>query len=285
MMLSGWTAWRAEAGGTWFALAHPPPGGVDNALLLSDGTVICGDGGQTWRRLTPDIHGSYVNGTWSQIASTKYSRLFFSSQVLTNGNVYVAGGEYGNGINHAEVYDTLNNAWTDVPQPSANPNYSDAVSKMLPNGNVLQGTTGGGVWIYNPVLNNITAAASARNQNEACWVRLPNDNILTIDAFGMQSEHYVPSLNTWYNDGNVPVSLYGVGGELGAGFVLPNGTVFYIGGTTHTAIYTPGSSLTAAGTWVAGPDMVFGTNGLGAVDAPAAMMVNGQILCAIGPTN
>jgi fibronectin type 3 domain-containing protein len=266
-------------------LAHPPPGGVDNALLLSDGTVICGDGGQTWRRLTPDIHGSYLNGIWSQIASTKYSRLFFSSQVLTNGNVYVAGGEYGNGVNHSEVYDALLNVWTDVPQPSANPNYSDAVSKMLPNGNVLQGTTGGGVWIYNPVLNNITAAASARNQNEACWVRLPNDTILTIDAFGMQSEHYVPSLNTWVTDGNVPVSLYGYGGELGAGFVLPDGTVFYIGGTTHTAIYTPGSTVTSAGTWVAGPEMVFGTNGLGAVDAPAAMMVNGKILCAIGPTN
>src|SRR5205085_12281343 len=42
---------------------------------------------------------------------------------------------------------------------------------------------------------------------------------------------------------------------------------------------------TAAGTWVAGPEMVFGTNGLGAVDAPAAMMANGKILGALGPTN
>src|SRR6266702_1655427 len=190
-----WPLARASAGGTWSALAHSPPNGVNNALLLSDGTVICGDGGSGWCRLTPDIHGSYVNGTWSTIASTHYKRLFYSSQVLTNGNVYVAGGEYGNGVNHAELYNSLNNTWSDIPQPASNPTYSDAVSKMLPNGNVLQGTTGGGVWIYNPALNAITAAASARNQNEACWVRLPNDNILTIDAFGMQSEHYVPSLN------------------------------------------------------------------------------------------
>src|SRR5712671_3356030 len=235
-------SFQTEAAGTWSALAHPPPAGLNNALLLSDGTVMCGDGGSGWYRLTPDIHGSYVNGTWTTLASTLYTRLFYSSDVLTNGNVYVAGGEYGTGKDHAELYNTLNNTWTEIPKPASDPAYSDAVSKILPNGNVLQGTTGTGVWIYNPILNTITAAASARNQNEACWVRLPNDNILTIDAFGMQSEHYVPSLNAWSTDGNVPVSLYGFGGEMGAGFVLPNGNVFYIGGTTHTAIYTPGSS-------------------------------------------
>src|SRR5437879_1315317 len=179
-----WPLAHVNAGGTWSALAHSPPNGVNNALLLSDGTVICGDGGSGWSRLTPDIHGSYVNGTWSTIASTHYKRLFYSSQVLTNGNVYVAGGEYGNGVNHAELYNSLNNTWSDIPQPASNPTYSDAVSKMLPNGNVLQGTTGGGVWIYNPALNTITAGASAGNQNEACWVRLPNDNILTVVAFG-----------------------------------------------------------------------------------------------------
>lgn len=283
--LCAWPVWDAKASGTWLPLVHPPPAGLNNSLLLSDGTVICGDGGSGWYRLTPDIHGSYVNGTWSVLAATHYSRLFYSSQVLTNGNVYVAGGEYGTGRSHAELYNTLNNTWSDIAQPAANPGYSDAVSKMLPNGNVLQGTTGGGVWIYNPVANTITAGASARNQNEACWVKLPNDAVLTVDAFGTQSEHYVASLNTWITDGNVPVSLYGYGGEMGAGFLLPNGNVFYIGGTTHTAIYTPGSTVTSAGTWIAGPEMVFGTNAIGAVDAPAAMMVNGKILCALGPTN
>ena len=79
--------------------------------------------------------------------------------------------------------------------------------------------------------------------------------------------------------------MFGWGSELGAGYLLPNSNVFYIGGSINTAIYTPGSSVTAAGTWVAGPQMVFGTNGLGAVDAPSAMMVNGKILCALGPTN
>jgi len=275
----------AFASGTWTPLAHPPPAGLNNALLLSDASVLCGNGASGWYRLTPDTLGRYANGTWSTVASSRYTRLFFSSDVLTNGNVYVAGGEYGTGTDHAEVYNPLNNTWTEIPRPASDPHYSDAVSKLLPSGKVLQGTTGGAVWLYNPAVNSITAAASARNQNEACWVRLANDNVLTVDAFGLQSEHYVPSLNAWYNDGNVPVGLYGYGGEMGPGFVLPNSNVFYIGGTTHTAIYTPGATVIAAGSWVAGPEMVFGTNALGAVDAPAAMMVNGNILCALGPTN
>jgi hypothetical protein len=38
-------------------------------LLLSDGTVMVqnnGDNYAGWMRLKPDIHGSYVNGTWVQ---------------------------------------------------------------------------------------------------------------------------------------------------------------------------------------------------------------------------
>jgi len=57
------------AAGTWTPLAHAAPGGVNLMLQLSDGTVLCANNnGQTigsgWFRLTPDAHGSYVNGTW-----------------------------------------------------------------------------------------------------------------------------------------------------------------------------------------------------------------------------
>ncbi|HEV2695208.1 MAG TPA: hypothetical protein VG347_20105 [Verrucomicrobiae bacterium] len=269
-------------GGTWSALANPPPGGVNNALLLSDGTVIFGDGGQNWYRLTPDIHGSYVNGTWIQTASTSYTRLFYSSQVLTNGNVYVAGGEDGTGTAHAELYDTLANNWSVISQPSG-ASYSDANSKMLPSGNVLEATVGHAVYIYNTAQNVIVTGPSATgSQDEACWVRLPNDNVLTVDFASQNSEHYVPSLNEWVTDGNLPVAVYGYGEELGAAFVLPNGKVFQLGATPHTAIYTPGNNLTAAGSWVTGADI---PNSLGQVDAPAAMMANGKILCAVGSTN
>ncbi len=65
---------QSFAQGTWTAvknLAPLPEGG--GMLLLTDGTVMCKTysvGGwpapdSGWIMLTPDIHGSYTNGTWS----------------------------------------------------------------------------------------------------------------------------------------------------------------------------------------------------------------------------
>ncbi|HEV2329710.1 MAG TPA: putative Ig domain-containing protein [Verrucomicrobiae bacterium] len=274
-----------SAAGTWSPLTTAPPVGVNSALVLSDGTILTDNGSGQCARLTPDIHGSYINGTWTQVASMNYSRLFFSSQMLTNGTVFVAGGEYGNGHDHAEIYDPLRNIWTRIyPDPVPAVGFSDAISETLPNGNVLDAPVSefGGCLIYNVASNNWQTAASTANQNEVCWVKLANDNILTINTASTNAEHYVPSLNEWVSDSSVPVPLYDSIAELGPGFLLPNGNVFYIGATTNTAIYTPGSTVTSVGTWTVGPAMVFGTNSLGGVDAPAAMMPDGNIFCALG---
>lgn len=279
------TMHRSLAAGTWASMASAPPVGVNHAMVLSDGTIFTDNGNGECLRLTPDSHGSYRNGTWSRLSTMNYSRLFFASAVLTNGNVFVAGGEYGSGRRHAELLDPLNNVWTKIPDPLPGPAFSDAIGKILPNGNVLVAPVSlfGPCLIYNVAGNSWQTGGTALNQNEVCWVKLTNDCILTIDTGAQTSEHYVPSLNSWVADGNVPVVIYGYGAELGAGFLLPNGKVFFIGGSTNTAIYTPGPTPSSPGSWVAGPPMVFGANQLGAVDAPAAMMVNGKILCALGP--
>jgi len=95
-------ACQSVAGGTWTALNNAAPsGGVNNCLLLSDGTVLTMNGNGQCFRLTPDSHGSYVNGTWTTLTSMNYSRLFFSTDLLTNGNVYVCGGEDGTGGDYA----------------------------------------------------------------------------------------------------------------------------------------------------------------------------------------
>ena len=205
------------------------------------------------------------------------TRLFYASQVLTNGNVFVCGGEYGTGRGKAEVYNPLNNSWTATP--SSGIGYSDAESKMLPSGNVVLEHD-----VYNVVSNSWTPVNALHGQGEACWVELPDNSILTVDGGVTTASRFIPSLNRWISDTTCPVALYGFGDEEGANFLLPNGTAFFIGGTVNTAIYTP-SGTTAGGTWVVGPTMVFGTNAIGAVDAPAAMMANGKILCALGPTN
>lgn len=272
----------AFAGGTWASLASSPPAGVNMCLLLGDGTVLGMNGDGTCVKLTPNSSGSYRNGTWTTVAHMNDDRLFFASALLTNGNVFVAGGEYGAGHDHAELYDPLNNVWTRIPDPVPGVGFSDAISKILPNGNVLVAPVSlfGGCRIYNVYSNTWQTAASSQNQNEVCWVKLPNDNIITIDTGAQTSEHYVPSLNQWIVDGNVPVPVYGYGAEIGGGFLLPNGKVFYVGGNTNTAIYTPGATVSSAGSWVASATI---PNNLGAVDAPAAMLVNGKILCALGP--
>src|SRR5690242_2717224 len=103
---------RLSAVGTWTAVLRAAPGNVDTMLLLSDGTVLAANaGGNGWFQLTPDGRGSYVNGTWRTLASMHDTRLYYSSAVLRDGRVFVAGGEYGSGKDTAEVYDPLSNRW------------------------------------------------------------------------------------------------------------------------------------------------------------------------------
>lgn len=284
-------------GGTWVRLAHDAPYPVNLMLLLSDGTVIAAaNDGNTidnrWFRLTPDNHGSYANGTWTSIAPMHDTRLYYSSQVMMDGRVFVAGGEYGSGSSYAEVYDPVANSWThvyppvDLWNPSVNQFY-DSVSEILPDGSVMIMPVfphaSATPIRYNPATNTWSNAGPlfrGHYQDEASWVKLPDDSILTIDPFGTNSERYIPSTNTWVNDSNVPVQMYdSFGSELGAAFLLPNGKAFYLGATGNTAIYTP-TGNTNPGTWVAGP-VIPGNHGT--PDAAAAMMVTGKILCAVSP--
>ena len=261
-------------------------------LLLSDGSVMAEQGQASgitanWYRLKPDSHGSYVNGTWSTLASMHDSRLYFSSQVLTDGRVFVAGGEYGSATNKqtGEVYDPLANTWTLTP--ASGQIFYDSISEIVSNGDVLIApvfpSSCGHTVLYHPAANTwLSGPTLVRGcyQDEASWVKLPDNSILTIDPFGTNSERYIPSLNAWVDDGNVPVALYdSFGFELGAGFLLPDGRAFFLGSTGHTALYTP-TGTTSPGTWAAGPDI---PGSHGTPDAPAAMMVDGSILCAVSP--
>ena len=90
--------WRVVAVGHWTKLRNSPAGTVNLMLLLSDGTILGLDsnGGHSYR-FTPDVHGSYIQGKWVTGATPQQPSLFFSSAVLRDGRVFVAGGEYGTG--------------------------------------------------------------------------------------------------------------------------------------------------------------------------------------------
>ena len=279
--------------GTWTPLADPAPGPVNGLLLLSDGTVMAaGNDGFTisnvWYRLTPDGTGGYVNGNWSTRKAMNDTRLYYSTEVLRDGRVFVAGGEYGTGGKTAEIYNPVNNTWTYTASSGAG--YGDSQSEMLPDGRVLESLVG---WvpypqwetlIYDPVADSWSQAGSSLTyQDEATWVKLPDNSILTIDPYndsgGTNSERFIPppSPDAWINDAHPPVSLINGYTETGPGFLVPDGRAFFLGGTGQTVFYTPSGS-TNKGTWARGHDI---PNGMVMDDAPGAMMFNGKILCAV----
>ena len=282
----------AVAGGTWTPLVNQAPDNIDTMLLLTDGTVMAASGepangniGNAWYLLTPDKHGSYINGTWSTLAPMNDTRLYYSSQVLLDGRVFIAGGEYGTGIGTAEIYDPLANTWTELPDSGQL--FVDSPSMLLPNGSVLVSpvipSVYGGTVVYNPTLNVWSSGGTlfrGFDEDEASWVKLPDNSVLTIDSQTTNSERYIPSNNQWVNDGVLPVPIYdSLLGEMGPGFLLADGCAFFLGDTSQSVFYTP-TGNTSPGTWTAGPVI---PNSYGTPDAPGAMMPNGVVLCSLSP--
>ncbi|MEI6297877.1 MAG: kelch repeat-containing protein, partial [bacterium] len=306
LIIGAWLAQRqALAVGTWTnVVAHPPDNnGVQLLLLLSDGTVMAqraDPANNSWYRLAPDPYGSYVNGSWSNMASMHYPRLFYSSAVLRDGRVLVAGGELPKypapSGSTAEVYDPRNNGWTEISVPPGlictnctSPAFSDSGCVVLANGNVMIAPVQPAIWnntvLFDPATDSFSRGPSSLQwQNEATWVKLPDDSILTIDPTRSDtllntSERYIPALNIWIQDAQLKAPMYNAAQEIGPGLLLPDGRAFFIGGMGHTALYTP-TGTTEPGTWTQGPDLPTGTGW----DNPGAMMVNGKVLFMAGCT-
>jgi hypothetical protein len=303
---------RTVPTGTWTTLANPFPangGGAQLALLLSDGTVMVQAGGgnasSAWYKLTPDSTGSYINGTWSRLASMHAARLYFTSDILTDGRVFVEGGEYTGpnsaqtNINTGEVYDPVANTWTNIPN-FPEPYFGDAPSEVLPNGQVLAGYKAGPqTYLYDPTRNLwVPTQVNPYDDDsfEETWLKLPDDSILSYDNLlpvntnTFEAQRYIPSKGQWIDastlDPNNPPSLLTnvtVGDQIGPALLLPNGNAIFFGGNGNTAIYSPSTN-----TWTAGPAEPTRTiNGkptqLVMADGPAAMMPNGDALIALSP--
>jgi hypothetical protein len=308
-------------GGTWTSGNRPSGNPIlSNPLLLTDGTVIahvsCSG---TWWRLTPDSSGSYVNGTWSTIASlpSGYTPRFFGSAVLTDGKVVVEGGEYNSGCsavwtNLGAIYDPAANTWTSVSPPSGWSTIGDAQAIVLTNGTYMQAnccTTLAALLNEGSLSWSSTGSGKHDSYDEEGWTLLPSGKLLTVDAYvyttcGQGSEMYDPSTGAWSSAGNVGVQLADCSNpgnspsyEMGPQVLRPDGTVVAFGGTlcsdaansscasgalsttTYTGIYNSGS-----GSWSVGPAIpaVSGRN-YSLADAPAALLPNGNILVAASP--
>lgn len=274
--------------GTWQPLANQPPFNASTMLLLTDGTVMCQEsGGRNWWRLRPNQFGDYVQGTWSSLSPMQHSRLYYASAVLADGRVFVAGGEYSDGggdLNAAEMYDPIWDTWTNLPVPQGWTNIGDAPCCVLPDGRLLLGSIfTNATAIYDPTMNTWTAAASKDDSSsEETWTLLPDESVLTVECSNHpKAEKYVAPGEKWVSASITPADLVQASSiEIGPALLLPDGRVFAIGATGHSAVYTPPQIADQLGSWAAGPDF---PNFWEAKDAPACLLPSGNVLCAVGP--
>lgn len=286
--------------GTWIALNHQPSFSANAMVLLTDGTVLVQQlASNNWWTLTPDASGSYVNGSWSQKASSHNGPTYYASSILRDGRWWMAGGEdnFGNNgvdIDAAEIFDPVANTWTTTTTPGWGW-IGDAPACMLTDGRIIMGSINDTrTAIYDPVSNSWTAGPAKNDaSSEETWTLQPDGTVLCAEVNASPAaEKYVPGSNSWVSAGTLPaghalVLTTPASTEIGPAILMPDGRTFAIGATGHTALYTPPASPTLPGSWSAGPDFTADANGnpWRAFDAPAALLPNGKVLCIVGPAD
>jgi len=310
----------------WTALENPPPFGTPGTMLLeSDGTVLVHNepdnnvtgGTNEWWKLTPAPDGSYIDGTWSQIASmpAAYTPLYFASAILPDGRMIVEGGEYigENAVwsNEGAIYNPATNTWASVAPPPGWTNMGDAASEVLDNGTfMLQQPcqtclTNPDLSIADALLNAKTLTwrvipATGKNDpnDEEGWTLEPNGKVLTLDLWGIgNTQLYNPSTETWSFAGatavgGLPVNPFPVV-EIGPQVEMPGGNVFVVGAGTSTQepptpCTTDVPTQTAlydyqAGTWNAGPEIpAIDGQEMDSTDGPGSILPDGNVLFDVG---
>ena len=312
---------------TWTKAKNAPAVSVGAMLLLTDGRVLvhsepncsgCTGNYANWYTLTPDNTGSYVNGTWKQVASLPngYAPLFFGSAVLKDGKVVVQGGEYnctsGCGAvwqSLGALYDPTANTWTSTTPPTKS-NIGDAQSVVLSDGTwmlaqccatAFGNSTFPVYYNFNESTLSFTTKSTSTDGkfddfDEEGWTLLPNGQFLTIDAYtnqqslltGTNSETYNSSTNSWVTAGSTINQLWdsncqngGGSFEVGPAVLRPDGTVFATGASDCSAGHTAIYNSTN-NKWTAGPDFA---SSQAANDAPAALEINGNVIVEVSPSS
>lgn len=316
----------ATADSPWTPLRNQPTFLADGAaspILLTDGSVLVQDAGLAdWWKLTPDSSGSYVNGTWTEVAPMPqgYDPLYHSTAVLPDGRLIVEGGEYlcdpatlnCNAVwtNLGAIYDPVRNFWTPVAPPSGWDTIGDAQGIVLANGTYMQAnccTAEAALLDPKTLTWKPTGTGKFDPNDEEGWTLLPNGKVLAVDAYvpispfpyipsGTNSELYNPRSGTWSSAGSTGVQLWdsaaACGGEksatfeLGPGVLRADGGVFYAGANT-----CPGGVANTAiydsyrGRWRAGPVFpeIDGITDINMADGPASWEPNDKVLMMASP--
>ncbi len=290
------------------------------AFLLTDGTVMMQESmsedlyflgipraawsTNRWWKLTPDLTGSYANGTWTRLADSNLSRTFYASAVLADGRVVVCGGEYSDASgpveedmnNTCEIYDPVANTWTTFASPTKPgatgkvwSEIGDAPCTLLPRGELLLGSDAdGNIAKLDPTTLTWTAMSPRQrvgSSDEDSWVLMPDNTIVAPSCQDSPTTWvYDIAGDSWTAGNHLLNNIVDTNtDEIGPGLLRYDGTAFFLGANQHTAIYSANTNPN----WSNGPDIPTQTvNGiatnLGIQDGPAAILPNGNILFGAG---
>ena len=220
-----------------------------NGTIMMAGNVVYANGstsfqgGETnlWNIMTPSSTGSYVSMSEPYAYLMNSSRLYYATNVLPSGNVFLLGGEdssAGSETNTGEMFKGPDNGssgtgWstiTSFPQPT----FGDDPSMLLGSGLILLGTgseqgypytSTALTYLYNPTAAAITVMVNGAPQSiapgtystgipkawnetnvEESWVKLPGGNVLSYDLF--VSNYYGPTSGGFAEIFNLPTGRW-----------------------------------------------------------------------------
>jgi hypothetical protein len=117
---------------------------------------------------------------------------------------------------------------------------------------------------------------------------MPNGTVVVPQCSNSpNAEMYIVSKDQWTGDGTLKASIVEAASiETGPGLLLTDGRAFFVGATAKTALYQPGATDTAIGTWSAGPEIPRnGKQNEGSKDGPAALLPSGTVLFPVAPVD
>ncbi|HEY6923095.1 MAG TPA: hypothetical protein VI653_06480 [Steroidobacteraceae bacterium] len=210
-------------------------GGVLAENLLTDGSVLIealaiDDKGKfsfLEYKLSPDAFGSYVKGTWKQVASLPdassstnrhgWGPLAFAAAVLPDGRVIYEGGEYSGSFdflltNRGAIYDPVADKWTSVSPPGFFVDLYPPRAKFAPHpiGDSASVVLADGTFMLADKMSRQAAlldlktmtwtetgtSTKADLNDEEGWTLLPNGKVLTVDCYTDFHFGLVPSYPT-----------------------------------------------------------------------------------------
>ncbi len=297
-------------------VASQPPVAIQLSFLLTDGSVIAQSSNQpqNWYKYTPDAFGSYMTGTWTQVATLPrgYAPTAYTSAVLADGRLAITGGEYNVGgqyqlqlTNLGAIYNPWTNNWISLGHPAGWQYIGDSPGTVLRGGQFFVGQklTKQAAYLDPKTLKwmIVKTAGKADFNAEEGFTLLPDGSVLTTDVKDApNSERYIPSKSVWITAGSTIVDLhsptsvrgclkygprpedcYYPPGEIGPSVLRPDGTVLATGSGSGASGSGVGhtaiyhTSGRLTGTWTAGPDFPNGDN---AGDSFAVLLPSGNVL-------